>query len=135
MKSIKFNKARSKATARYFYGLNNYSAILLQKLKFLKPFLNFFALGSNILMSIFDLSKCICQMLYHKDLGQNTCFFVEVLHSRYLDHRSIEQAPFKSCARYVYIYTKSTSLNLDAKNLQTNAALKTRATSRTTATL
>ncbi len=40
------------ATARYFYGLNTYSAILLQKLNFLEAFLNFFASGGKISMII-----------------------------------------------------------------------------------
>jgi hypothetical protein len=40
------------ATARYFYSLNTYSAILLQKLNFSEAFLNFFASGSKISMII-----------------------------------------------------------------------------------
>ncbi len=55
------------ATARYFYDLNTYGAILLQKLKYLKTFLNFFASGSNISMVIYDLSKYNCHMGYHEE--------------------------------------------------------------------
>jgi hypothetical protein len=54
------------ATARYFYGLNTYSAILLQKLNFLEAFLTFFASGSKISMIIYYFSKNNCPMFYHK---------------------------------------------------------------------
>jgi hypothetical protein len=53
-------------TAQYFCCLNTYSEMLLQKLKFLETFLNFFASDSNISMIIYiqyGLSKYYCQKL------------------------------------------------------------------------
>ncbi len=81
------------AVARYFYGLNTYSTILLKKCKILELFLNLFASGCNISMIIYDLSKYNCQMFYHKNYGIKTYIFIKLLRCRYLDRRSIKQAP------------------------------------------
>jgi hypothetical protein len=55
------------AMARYFYGLNTYSEILIKKYKKLEPFLNFFASGGKISVVISDLYKYNCQVLYYKE--------------------------------------------------------------------
>ncbi len=50
-------------STRYFYALKTYSAMLLQKFNFLKPFL-IFALLSNIPRIIYDLSKYSRRIFY-----------------------------------------------------------------------
>ncbi len=65
---------------------------LLPKWKFLEPFFNFVASGSNISIIINDKYTCKCQMLYIKKQWRKHFLFSRC---RYLGRRSIEQIQFQ----------------------------------------